>query len=79
MIRWTGLLHLEGKACLLIRRHDHFTPARPMRRDVKALTARNHPAGRYYSMKRHALEREFIDYTTSMITDEDTLRGFLFY
>ena len=30
-------------------------------------------------MKRHALEREFIDYTTSMITDEDTLRGFLFY
>ena len=26
-----------GKACLLIRKHDHFTPAREMRRDIKAL------------------------------------------
>ena len=35
--------HTVGKACLLIRKHDHFTPAREMRRDVRALTARNHP------------------------------------
>ena len=26
-----------------------------------------------------SLDREFIDYTTSMITDEDPLRGLLFY
>ena len=46
---------LGGKACWLIRKHDHFTPAREMRRDIKALTS-------------HA-----------MITDEDPLRGLLFY
>ena len=34
-----------GEACLLIRKHDHYTPARKMRRDVRALTARNHPEG----------------------------------
>ena len=27
-----------GGACLLIRKHDHFTPAREMGRDVRALT-----------------------------------------
>ena len=31
----------EGKAGLLIRKHDHYTPARKMRRDVRALTATN--------------------------------------
>ena len=44
-----------GKACLLIRKHDHFTPAREIRRDIKALT--NSPyelVTRYYPMKRHA-------------------------
>jgi hypothetical protein len=35
-----------GVAVFLIRKHDHFTPARKMRRDVRALTARNHPRGR---------------------------------
>jgi len=40
---------LQGEgAGLLIRNHDHFTPAREMRRDVRALTARNHPKGRFY-------------------------------
>jgi len=32
----------RGKAGSLIRKHDHFTPAREMRRDVRALTARDH-------------------------------------
>jgi len=49
---WEG-----GKAGLLIRKHDHFTPARKMRQDVRALTAHNHPEGRYYPMKRHVWER----------------------
>ena len=44
-----------GIACLSIRKHDHFTPTREMRRYVRALTARNHPEGRYCPMKRHAL------------------------
>ena len=35
-------LQTGGKACLLIRKHDHFTPAREIRRHVRAL-ARNHP------------------------------------
>jgi len=30
-----------GKAGSLIRKHDPYTPARKMRRDVRALTARN--------------------------------------
>ena len=33
-----------GKACLLIRKHGHFTPTREIRRHVRAL-ARNHPEG----------------------------------
>jgi len=45
----------EGTASLLIRKHDHITPARQMRRDVRALTARNHPQGRFVSMSRHSL------------------------
>jgi hypothetical protein len=31
-----------GKACLLIRKHDHFTPTREIRRHVRALAC-NHP------------------------------------
>ena len=31
------------KAGLLIRKHDQYTPARKMRRDVRALAARNKP------------------------------------
>jgi len=31
-----------GMACSMIRKNDHFTPAREMRRDVRALTAHNH-------------------------------------
>ena len=31
-------------------------PARKMRRDVRALTARNHPEGRFYPMQCHALQ-----------------------
>jgi len=37
-----------GKAGSLIRKHDHSKPARKMRRDVRALTARNHPEGGYW-------------------------------
>ena len=37
-----------GKAGLLMCKHDHYTPARKMRRDVRALTAHNHPEGRFY-------------------------------
>ena len=33
-----------GGACLLIRKHDHFTPTREIRRHVRAL-ARDHPKG----------------------------------
>ena len=33
-----------GKACLSIRKHDHFTPAREIKRHVRAL-GRNHPEG----------------------------------
>ena len=43
------------KAGSLTRKHDHYTPTRKMRRDVRALTARNHPEGRFYPMERHAL------------------------
>ena len=35
---------LRGKACLLIRKHDHFTPLREIKRHLRAL-ARNHPEG----------------------------------
>ena len=36
---WNG-----GKACLLLRQHDHFTPTREITRHLRAL-ARNHPEG----------------------------------
>ena len=36
-----------GEAGLLIHKHDHFSPARKMRRDVKALAARPHPEWRF--------------------------------
>ena len=36
-----------GKACLSIRKHNHFTPAREIRRNVRTFTARNRPEGRY--------------------------------
>jgi len=39
-----------GESSLLIRKHDHYTLARKMRRDVRA-TARNHPEGRLYHME----------------------------
>ena len=38
-----------------IRKHDHYTPARKIRRDVRDLTARNHPKERFNPMERHAL------------------------
>jgi len=41
---------LGGKACLLIRKHDHFTPTREIKRHVRAL-ARNHPEG--WKLQRH--------------------------
>ena len=34
---------------------DHFTPARKMRRDGRALKAPNHPEGRFYPMRQHAI------------------------
>ena len=37
-------------ACLLIRKHDHFTPTREIKRHVRAL-ARNHPEG--WNLQRH--------------------------
>jgi len=37
---------VRGKASLLIRKHDHYTPARELRRDGRAITARNHPERR---------------------------------
>ena len=38
----------QGKnAGLLSRKHDHFTPARRMRRDVRALTARTQGLDRF--------------------------------
>ena len=43
------------KTGLLIRKHEHFTPSRKMRRDVRAVTARNHPEGRFYPMERLGL------------------------
>ena len=33
-----------GKACLLICKHDHFTPTREIKRYVRALAC-NHPEG----------------------------------
>jgi len=41
-----------GKAGSLIRKHVPYTPARRMRRDVRALTSRNHPDWRCYPMRR---------------------------
>ena len=39
-----------GKACLLIRKHDHFTPPREIKGHVRAL-ARNHPEE--WNLQRH--------------------------
>jgi len=36
-----------GKAGSSIRKHDHYTPARQTRRDVRATKARDHPGGRF--------------------------------
>jgi len=36
------------KAGLLIRKHDHHTPLREIRRGIRALTAHNRPEGRYF-------------------------------
>jgi len=50
-------MHLQDpdrKAGLLILKHDHFTPARQFRQDVRAPTARNHAEGRSYPIRRHA-------------------------
>jgi len=46
----------EGKAGLLIRKHDHYTPARKTRRDVRVNSPYNcsHPEGRFYPMGRRA-------------------------
>jgi len=38
------LPHWWGKACSSIRKHDHFTPTREIKRQVRAL-ARKHPEG----------------------------------
>ena len=49
-VRQRGSVELEasrlpgGGACLLIRKHDHFTPTREIKRHVRAL-ARNRPEG----------------------------------
>ena len=44
-----------GKACSLIRKHDHFTPTREIKRHVRAL-ARNHPEG--WKLQEH----EYFEY-----------------
>ena len=35
MIQWN--LYRGAKAGLLVRKHDHFTPVRDIRRDIRAL------------------------------------------
>ena len=47
MVYGLWFMSTGGKAGLSIRKHDHFTPAREMRRDIKALAARERPEGRY--------------------------------
>ena len=45
--RANGVAEKEGgKDGFSIRKNEHFTPARKMSRDVRALIARNHPEGR---------------------------------
>jgi hypothetical protein len=36
---------LGGEACFLIRKHDHFTPVREIRRDIRALEHITAPKG----------------------------------
>ena len=50
--------HLRGKTVFLIHNHDHLTPAREVRRDVRALKARNNPEGQYYPMNQHVFRVE---------------------
>ena len=45
-------VRVGGKACLLIRKHDHFTPTRGIKRYVRA-PARNHPEG--WKLQGHIL------------------------
>ena len=47
LLHGDGPAERGGGAWLLIRKRDHFSPARKMRQGVRALTARNHP-GRFY-------------------------------
>ena len=51
---WRGEQLIRRGAGLVIRKHDHCTPARKMRPDGRALTARSHPEGRFNPMKRRA-------------------------
>ena len=51
-VQGSGLRVQEGGAGLLIRKHDHFTPARKMRGDVRALAARYHPEGLLYPVRQ---------------------------
>ena len=44
MMKMRVVTKTGGKACLLIRKHDHFTPMKEIKRHVSAL-ARNHPEG----------------------------------
>ena len=57
VVKWHGQLppgtsYQGEKACLLIRKQDHFTPTREIRRHEKAL-ALYHPGGR--NLQRHQL------------------------
>ena len=55
------LFKTGGKAGSLICKHDHLTPARKMRRDVRALKVRDHHERRFYPTGRHALKPRKLD------------------
>ena len=50
-------IHIYIYTCVYICtcKHDHSTPARNMRRDVRTLASRNHPEKRQYHVRRHTL------------------------
>jgi len=46
--------HRGGKACLSIRKHDHFTPTREIRRHARALAHNHHRSSRFRTVRTSA-------------------------
>jgi len=72
---WELRLPKGGDASLSIKKHDHYTPARMMRRDVRALTARDQGVGGQRLLQKGVCQGRVVGTETVLAVAVSAIRG----